>query len=335
MQIRIDEIDLVEMTDDVYFSDKYSNCVSNSRMSLINPSEGGSVEKFINGYDGGFNPSFIIGTAIHELVLQPELFFLAPNLDKPTAKMGVMADLLYKIYKKKQSYTLEDCEKVAIEMDYYANSLGEKRIQAIYDECASYVRRRFEYESVLVNDKEPIYLDPDNIMRVEQAIHHIKNNDEIQSLLNPLQFIGDEPILKRNEDAVIALITLIDKDGREYPLKFKQKMDSFWYDPSINKLMLLDLKTTGRYIDQFHYSFYKYRYFRQIGIYALFLSEYIKREYNVENVNIESNILLSCTIPDFRSGVFKVNNHMVKHGVWASYEILKIIMDNYDEIYNK
>ena len=38
----------VDMSDDEYFSDKYKDYVSNSRLKLINPEEGGSPEKYKN-----------------------------------------------------------------------------------------------------------------------------------------------------------------------------------------------------------------------------------------------------------------------------------------------
>ena len=334
MRIKILDIDLVKMTDDVYFSDKYSDYVSNSKLGLLNPCEGGSVQKYKEGFTKGFNPSFVTGTAIHELVLQPDLFFLADDVGKPTAKMGAMADLLYDVHNKKGSIDLTDCEKVAVDIQYYPKSLSDKRIQRIYDESMPYITRRMEYESVLVHDKEPIYLDTDNIIRVTAAVHNLKQNEEIQDLLNPFTFDLGEPLLNRNEDAIIATVALINDEGREHIIKIKQKMDNFWYDPHDNFMMLNDLKTTGRFIDQFHESFYKYRYFRQIGMYSYFTCEYLKKAYNIDKINFKSNILLSCTIPDFRSGVFKINNEMVLHGVWAFREIFKILMDNYDEIYS-
>ena len=45
----LDSIELKNITDEDYFSEKYSNCISNSKLSLINPDEGGSFEKYSEG----------------------------------------------------------------------------------------------------------------------------------------------------------------------------------------------------------------------------------------------------------------------------------------------
>ena len=92
--LRIEKID-----DNIYFtSPVYKNRISNSRLGLLNPNQGGSPEKFFEGFKQSFNPSFALGSAVHEQVLQPHLFKLAEDTGKPTAKMGGMADFLYDIY---------------------------------------------------------------------------------------------------------------------------------------------------------------------------------------------------------------------------------------------
>ena len=95
----LDTLQLVKISDAEYFSPKYGECISNSRLGLLNPRQGGSPESFFTGFkDEGFISSLVIGSAVHELVLQNESFELAPALGKPTAKMGAMADELYPVW---------------------------------------------------------------------------------------------------------------------------------------------------------------------------------------------------------------------------------------------
>ena len=93
---------------EVYFSEKYRNYVSNSRLGLINPQQDGSPEKFFEGFKMGYSSSLEIGSAVHELVLQPDLFVLQENTQKPTAKLGAMADRLYPVYDKTGKVTKAD-----------------------------------------------------------------------------------------------------------------------------------------------------------------------------------------------------------------------------------
>lgn len=58
----LDTLQLVKISDEEYFSPKYANYVSNSRLGLINPQQGGSPESFFTGFkDEGFNSSFQLG----------------------------------------------------------------------------------------------------------------------------------------------------------------------------------------------------------------------------------------------------------------------------------
>lgn len=54
-------IQCIKMTDEEYFSEKYRGYISNSRLALINPEQGGSPEKYADGFEGGFNASFQLG----------------------------------------------------------------------------------------------------------------------------------------------------------------------------------------------------------------------------------------------------------------------------------
>ena len=46
----LDTLRLQKIDDSEYFSKKYSGYISNSRLSLINPKQDGSPEKFFNGF---------------------------------------------------------------------------------------------------------------------------------------------------------------------------------------------------------------------------------------------------------------------------------------------
>ena len=88
-------------------------------------------------------------------------------------------------------------------------------------------------------------------------------------------------------------------------------MDNFTYSPELNELVLNDLKTSGHYLTKFHESFDKYHYARQMAMYMWMLKLYIENEYKAKPT-LKANMLVVSTVPDFRSGVFPVNNgHML------------------------
>ena len=48
----MDSLVIDKITDEVYFSEKYADYISNSRLKLINPDQGGSPEQYFEGFAG-------------------------------------------------------------------------------------------------------------------------------------------------------------------------------------------------------------------------------------------------------------------------------------------
>lgn len=59
----IETLRLEKITDNEYFSERYKNFISNSRLSLIYDKNTKSItpDKFFSGFKSGFNTSFILG----------------------------------------------------------------------------------------------------------------------------------------------------------------------------------------------------------------------------------------------------------------------------------
>ena len=45
----LDTLHLEDISDEIYFGKQYSGYISNSRLSLVNPEQGGTADKFIQG----------------------------------------------------------------------------------------------------------------------------------------------------------------------------------------------------------------------------------------------------------------------------------------------
>ena len=112
--LRIEKID-----DEVYFtSPMYKNRISNSRLGLLNPRQGGSPEKFFTGFKAAFNPSFALGSAVHQLILQPDDYVLSDYSGKPSGKGGVFIDYLFENRKKGMSI-YDAIQTASKQADYY------------------------------------------------------------------------------------------------------------------------------------------------------------------------------------------------------------------------
>ena len=97
----LDTLRLQKIDDEEYFSEKYSNYISNSRLGLINPDQDGSPERFFAGFKPMYSAAFSLGTGVHCCTLQNDLFTICDSVDKPTGKVGIIADKLYSEYKDK------------------------------------------------------------------------------------------------------------------------------------------------------------------------------------------------------------------------------------------
>ena len=89
-----DTIKVEDISDKVYFSKVYNKYISNSRLKLINPDEGGSPSKFFAGLNNNkiYSDALIFGSAVHELTLQPNVYiptFILPLQQKNA--IGIIA----------------------------------------------------------------------------------------------------------------------------------------------------------------------------------------------------------------------------------------------------
>lgn len=313
----LDSFTWADISDKEYFSSTYSDCISNSRLSLINPEQGGSPEKFLAN-EHFTSDSFLLGSAVHAEVLQPGEFDIIGNVDRPTAKLGLMADELFKCY---PNVTTEDIIKASDKVNYYKGKMDEAKCQMVLDRCLPYwdkLKNLYDSKSIT---KDPIFLDNNSKAKYDFCIASVRSNPEITSLLSPEDFFDDVEV--GNEVAFFINIDAIDTEtGQCVELPFKAKLDNFTIVG--NSLTLNDLKTTGHWISKFGESFNKYHYYRQMGAYGWLLRLYAKRR-NVEVKSYKANMLLVSTVPDFRSGVFKVKDSDIQRGFDEFKHLMKLV----------
>lgn len=328
-----DTIQLIEMSDEEYFSEKWAGYISNSTLALINPDQDGSPQIYKEGLSKHpkYSDSLVFGSAVHELVLQPKEFAVVNNVDRPTAKMGAMADELYKTFLSNKGVVSDkDIIAASDKIDYYKGKMDSIKIENVKDKCINYWWDRRDWETEHNNlGTEPIYLDPKSREKLQLCLASVEANKEVQDLLHP-KGVFEEPI-SMNE-AALFMDVKAEHEGKETILKLKGKLDNFTIDTETNEVVLNDLKTTGHWLIDFGDSFKKYHYNRQMAMYAWMLRSYVEKQYNIKPSSLMANMLLVCTVPDYRAGVFRVTNGEIRKGFLEFKDLLQRVV--YCELYD-
>lgn len=322
----IDTLKLEKIDDSVYFSEKYSGYVSNSRLGLINPRQEGSPDKFFAGFQQtGFNPSFQLGTAVHSIVLQPEYFDIAPDLGKPTAKLGAMSDELYSIYVQR-NVTFDDVVKASDKIEYYKGKITKDRANEVINSSIKYWEARQKSEFNLSNDKEILFLDYKTREIALSCIESLNKNSKVQELLHPKGLINDP--ISENELAILLDVQVKCPNGKEFILSLKSKIDNFTIDTESNTIVVNDVKTLGRVLSDFDINTKKYRYCREIAMYLYLLKLCAKKYYNLDNPKIQANYLVVSTVPNFYSKVQPLTYGEIQEGFHEFKTLLKYVAYN-------
>lgn len=295
-----DTIKHAKISDEEYFSSKYKQCISNSKLKLIDVEEGGSPEKYKTGLKSSFNPSFQIGTAVHELVLESEEFILHPKCEKASAKQGYCIDFIKK-YRKQGLSIRNSIDKARIDADYYAKIPLDKIIEKINTP----ENKRYYLNTRKLEDNVILLCDSDWDI-VNECVLSIKSNRQIQKKLHPTDEFGIE-LPSFNEDTFFMDFKVTYKD-KEVILPFKMKADNWTIDIENKKVTLNDLKTTRHWCSKFmSTSFQEYHYYRQFYVYGLILCGYCRKEYGYDKSwTFDCNVCVVETDSDHRSTCFNI-----------------------------
>lgn len=321
----------VDMSDDEYFSKTYRDYVSNSRLKNINPEEGGSPALYKNP-PHITSQSLCLGSAVHQAVLQPESFVMAPKLGRPTAKLGNCIDYIIK-YRKQGCSIYESIIRASVSADYYKDRLTDTKIKEIIKKGLKYY-----LASKSLKKNEIVLSDPD-WDTATKCIKSLQNNQTIMDKLHPTTILGDE-IPSYNEDAMFIDYAVL-YQGRSTILKYKMKIDNWTIDKDDKILTLNDLKTSFKPVNWFmnseYGSFVHYHYARQFAFYSDVLRMYCMKEYgyNQNDWTFKANVLVVSTSEDCSSKCYAINPTQIKRGRKEYQELLKRVayyeMFGYDE----
>lgn len=313
----LDSLKLENLSDEIYFSQKYSDYISNSRLGLLK-SKG--VEAFFKGLSSNneYNGSFILGSNLHQLVLQPESYELIDTVFKPTAKAGVMADYLYN--SNGTIPTDDDIKSASYKVGYYKDKLTTNRLREFRNKAESYWRDRFIYETnnpFKEGDRERIYTDEKSCDLLKHCLDAVNQNTDFWNLLHPSGLV--ETPYSANEQTILLDVEAEIPGYEKRIYKLKAKLDNFTIDKEENKITVNDLKTTSKLAKDFDPAYFSY--FREIAGYMFLLKLCAKKFFNVENAIPAGNFLVVSTIPDYNTLVYPMDAKMFLNG-WREYLFL-------------
>lgn len=340
-------IKLVKMTDAEYFSSAYKEYISNSKLGLINPDEGGSPEKYEQGFKSDYSESFELGSAVHAVVLQPDEYNIA-TVYKPTGKLGVFAEKAYPFVMDlaniREDISQDIIDKASEEADYYSGKMTQKRIDAALTSCIPYWEKRREYEFTLEEHikSKLVYLSSPTFDKFTQCVLGINASPQFQNTLYPQGLLG--PIEFYNEYAILCEVDVTHND-KTTRLKLKAKLDNFTINHETQTITLNDLKTSGKPVQYFmgnkvktfteetgeqwvwyDGSFQRYHYYRQLGMYLWLLQCTAQTLWGI-TYKSKANMLVVETIPNFKCKVFPVNGSHIKAGLEEFKNLLITIIE--------
>lgn len=321
----LDSIKRLDIDDKDYFGSKYKDYISNSRLKFIDPKDDGSPSLY--KCPPHFTTSSLnIGSSVHELLLQPDSFALAPKMHKPTAKLGEVADYVYNHRKDDIpiEYTIREASRY---VGYYVNQIDSK-IPMIIEKCQPYWDA-LDLPRWKKNGVEEIFLSDSDHVVVSTCLESCYNNREIMDKLHPTDVFGD-PIESYNEIAFFIDFLVTYKGKKCTTLKFKMKADNYTVDVENKKVVLNDLKTTGKPVRWFmnaeYGSIIHFSYYRQLALYLWVLTLYCSQKYGASKDagwTSECNFLVVQTTPDYESRCYNMSSYWLKKGKREAEELLK------------
>lgn len=320
----LDTLRLEKISDSIYFSEPYRNYVSNSRLGLIYDSEIGleTPEKFFEGFKPKYSAAFDLGSGTHQLCLQNDLYEVAMTVDKPTAKMGALADRLYPIYKDHLP-TSEEIIKEATIVDYYGGNLTQNKINGVYEKCTPYWESRKALEESYDGDKELLFFDPKSRETVLNCVTALSNNKYIQNLLYPKGLIEDP--ISEMEQAILLDVKVEIPNFNPFILKLKAKLDNYTIDKENNVITVNDVKTIGKVVSEMENNIARFHYNREFAVYAYLLKLCAKKFYGMDNPTVKGNYLCVSTIPSYYTKVIPMTNKMFREGFEEFKFLLRLV----------
>jgi hypothetical protein len=330
---------MLDIPDEVYFSPKYANYVSNSKLGLLNPAQGGSPTKFFEGFKPSNSVALQLGSAVHCALLQPHEFKLS-DIEAPTGKLYTAVEA-FKDYRAAGKSIEESIVLACSRADYYMNKILSNNSTGLPSFLKDKIRECFKYYKESTKPKgdiEEIILPSDLRVKAVNCIKNLKENEQVMRHINHKGGLFEMAILADFRITFPKDFNNPEGERDEQIVGFKMKLDHGWIDEESRTFCLNDVKTSGKPTEHFmghsEYdpltgevvnkpgSWDTFHYSRQMASYYFLLREYINKTYG-EYFTGTANMLVVETIGLNRSKLYNVKNDQLIPGWREFLELMK------------
>ena len=334
-----------DITDAQYFEDSpWKDFISNSKLSLIDPSKGGSMSLFLRSWKNEKRSKALqTGTIVHSLLLQADNYGVS-DIIRPSGKLGDMVYDAFRLRNRENPLSIQETLALVIKLHNYYNGKPSASVaKKIITNGWPY------YKHLMIYKNNEFILNSEEVGTVLGCLESLKLNDKAMDLLFP----KDKDILRFNEFSVYTKVFVGNK-----PYYIKIKIDNWTLNLKTKEACLNDLKTSGTNLDNFRDgywetyptddevikifhpgSFQKYSYYRQLAMYTKVLESYIIKTYGFKP-KIHANIVAVETKDPYRSEIFnfgfyhrnRFSNNQLQYGIQETESLLNLLdSNNYEQ----
>jgi hypothetical protein len=298
--------------------------VSNSSLKHINPAEGGTPSTFKAHWDKTApslrTSSLEFGNLLHLAVLEPHLCeYEIDKSNTPDKIRDILKDMYSDIHTSVELAAAVTGDKVEVgpledhvyaviaacdRQGYGRHWKEETRITKIMSQGSEYWD--------MIRGTEKFIITQDQYDLMQRCLASMNKNERIYDLM----FLQMD-----NDDGVFYNELEVHWRDREYSFPLKAKIDRLFLNHKHKTFQLIDLKTTAKTLGQFHESFEKYHYARQMAFYTEAAHRWLEQN-NIEGYTALTPIICAVeTKGDNRAGMFYVQEDTWSKG-WVEAENL-------------
>ena len=281
---------------------KRTDYISNSMLGWLSHSPAFYKHKMETA--GTSTPSMELGTMVHMALLEPELFIVS-NVDRPGAKLGIMADA----YLASKGEDFDERFKEAFAASGYTDKYRPTAYKRFMEEAMKYVAERQD-------NPDAIYLDKVTKYTVDKCVNAVTNNPEAFDLLlekpdsySELEVFWEDKIKRKGK---------IDRLVVDVENKIAYNIDVKTSSKQVYRLPLKIGETDNvlkNYIFRgFMASYISYGYYRQQAYYEEAVQHFVKEKYGIEKIEVQHIIIAIETTAPNDCAVYKFDKKWIDAG---------------------
>lgn len=276
----------------------------------------------LNNKEEKLDSYLVEGRVIHCLILEEinfnKMFSISPN-KTPNGNTKKLIHSIYELWKIEQKRdNLEDYP------DEILNWLNNNNLHQKLKEDSKRLEKiltnnNIKYFEYLVNSKNKTVIDQETYDKCRYVVEKLKEDNDIYNLINPTSTSFDQIEIK-NE-------ILLKMKLKDFPFGLKGIIDNLTINHEKKEILINDLKTTGKTLNEFKDTVEFFKYWQQAAIYYKLVYEEFK---NLKGYSIKFNFIVIDKYTQFY--VFKVSNKSMS--IWQKrlLENLKIGEYHYKNI---